>query len=834
MVNLMQKSFFINRHGRSMVWLPTTAKNENFYKNRFLRRLSYKKDDLIYKFIEPESTIDRKKIIMRFYTILLTAITLSLFSGCASQGNYSGKPVKTSEQAVQGSAVQPSESKEHSKFLISSPAPVTSQSVDKNLAVFEDEQNGDGSYTKTTHSTSNKETTTSNLDDKTKNENFDNQPKEPGSRTSQVLQGGFEADPVNTLKIEKRMKTSSQSPNSAPVKVELAFDNADLFEVLDATLFELFKVNYIIDPHVKAKVSFHFSGTYTKYQFIALLNDILQLSDLSITQGPGDMFKVVRKNESAGLTAEDVYEDGLPDASGDISRLIRLKYLDAASVLKSIKTFTSKGASISIDTVNNSVIVTDTLENVEKVINVLALMDVPYFKDISWRIFPVKQIEAKDIVQNISKLIKSSGLYYRPGALKGGYEVLSIDSINAILVATRWPEILDIVDKWISAMDYLGDDAGNGTGVFVYFMENGNAVEMADILKQLYGAKAGSSSSSQKTQIVKPTEKTDPSKNKDKSSANSKVSNVSGDLSGDVEIIPDETNNAIIFKASQRDYKIIKNILQELDVTPRQVLINVVIAEVTLNDKTQYGVQWLLNNKFGDHQGYAGFDTKGSGKVLNTVADTASNFSYAIYNSADVLKGLVTALGTDSKVNILSSPNIMAVDNKEATIEVGEEVPTISGTITDSSSQAVTKSVQYKKTGIILTVTPHINSSGLVKMELSQEVSAKGDYDQETENYPIFTRKAETSLVVNDQQTILMGGLMRTNLSNSDGGVPFLKDIPVLGYLFKSIKDESTKTELIFLLTPHVVDSRESADRVTREFAAKIESIKNLIEQKDK
>ncbi|MBF0203694.1 MAG: type II secretion system secretin GspD, partial [Desulfamplus sp.] len=775
--------------------IKNSIKNSFFIK-RIIKK-NIKKNGLTDKFMKPHQLIKIDGGVITISLVCLLAVIILFGSGCASQRRYSEQPdlnigqnLKTPKQTIKTTEQTITIAEQNIKT-----------SEDKNLAIFDSE----ASESKTTSS----HEITSSQD---KKHAVDLQDKKHAVETLKTTITQGETSTLSSItktpsisgsgKNRNKIKFPAPEASSTPVKVELAFDNADLFEVLDATLFELFKVNYIIDPQVRAKVSFHFSGNYTKYQFIELLNEILQLSNLAITQGPGDMFKVVRKNESAGLTAQDIYEDGLPDASGDISRLIRLKYLDAASVLKSIQTFTSKGAPISIDTVNNSIIVTDTLENVDKVVNVLALMDVPYFMDISWRIFPVREVEAKDIVQNITKLIKSAGLYYRPGALKGGYEVLSIDSINAVLVATRWPEILDIVDKWISAMDYLGDDAGNGTGVFVYFVENGTAVELADILKQLYGAQS-SGSSSQKTQIVKPTATVDKSKKQDPSLANSKTGNVSGDLSGDVEIIPDETNNAIIFKASQRDYKIIKNVLKELDVTPRQVLINVIIAEVTLNDKTQYGVQWLMNNKMGNYKGQGGFDISKSTRAINQVLGTASNISYGIYNSSDVLKGLVTALGSDSKVNILSSPNIMAVDNKEALIEVGEDVPTVTGTVTDING-GITNSVQYKKTGIILKVTPHVNSSGLVKMELSQEVSEKGNYDEELNNYSILTRKAETSLVVSDQQTILLGGLMRSNITKSDAGVPVLKDIPVLGYLFKSKTDESTKTELIFLLTPHV------------------------------
>lgn len=787
---------------------------------------TYRKNIKIEQFFKSENSSFVKAL------LILSAASFLTFTGCASQGRYSEKDVVKSSDSRLSVNVKSSSSVDS---LRSDSAKAQRDSEDKNLAIFDDEISVKGASAEKDGNINSRQISDASLSDV--------QFKESRIKDD-IVKGEIKRQSFKTVAPEKRKKIfsdkkasnsghlKSQPGVSEPVKVELAFDNADLFEVLDATLFELFKINYIIDPQIKTKVSFHFSGTYTRHQFIELLNEILQLSNLSIIQGPGDMYKVVRKNESAGLSSQDVYEYGLPDSSGDISRLIRLKYLDAASVLKSIQTFTSRGAAVSIDTMNNSVIVTDTLENVEKVINVLAMMDVPYFMDISWRIFPVRDVESKDIVQNITKLIKSAGLYYRPGALKGGYEIISIDSINAVLVATRWPEILDLVDKWISAMDYLGDDAENGTGVFVYFVENGTAVEMADILRQLYGAQS-SYSSSQRTQIVKPTERsTQQNKDKSNSPTSSRTGSFSGELSGDVEIIPDETNNAIIFKASQRDYKIIKSVLKELDVTPRQVLINVVIAEVTLTDKTQYGVQWLLNNKLGDYEGQGGLDIAKSTRVFDQVLGTVSNVSYGIYNSNDVLKGLVTALGSDSRVNILSSPNIMAVDNKEAMIEVGEDVPSVTGSVTDING-GITNSVQYKKTGIILTVTPHINSSGLVKMELSQEVSEKGNYDEALGNYSILTRKAETSLVVNDQQTILMGGLMRSNSTKSDAGVPVLKDIPLLGYLFKSGTNDSTKTELIFLLTPHVVDSREAADRVTKEFAAKIESIKNLIEDKE-
>jgi general secretion pathway protein D len=200
-----------------------------------------------------------------------------------------------------------------------------------------------------------------------------------------------------------------------------------------------------------------------------------------------------------------------------------------------------------------------------------------------------------------------------------------------------------------------------------------------------------------------------------------------------------------------------------------------------------------------------------------------------LFNAADALKALVRAVGGDSKLNILSSPNIIGLDNKEAKIEVTTEVPVVSGSQVQSDG-TVTNTVEYKTTGIILTATPYINSRGLVKLDLVQEVSEVGSFDQNTKNYPILTRKATTSLVVENEQTIFIGGMMRENTSTSDIGIPVLKDIPGLGYLFKQKKNEGEKTELIFLITPHVIQSRSEADAITREFTEKISQVKKLIE----
>ena len=621
---------------------------------------------------------------------------------------------------------------------------------------------------------------------------------------------------------QKMVRRPQPAKDSAPIKVELAFDNADLYEVLDTALFELYHVDYMIDPSIKSKVTFHLSGTYTRNQFINIINNILQLSNLAVVRGPGRLFKIVRRNASAADGNQPAGRGSVTNSTGDVTRLIKLRYLSAATALTSIRPFLSRGGTMVPNNVTNDLIVSDSPENIAKAASILSLLDVPYFQDIIWRVFPVMEVDVQDLARDLTKIVRSNGLYNRPGINQTNVEILPITTMNALLVISRWPEMVQIVEDWLQALDHVQDE---GSNVFVYFVENGVATDLADILKQLFGGTV--SESKNRTTIVKPVNQ------KKKVTKNIKVT---GELSGKVDIIPDEINNAIVFKAMPRDYRIIQNVLKQLDIVPRQVLINVMVAEISLTGKMEYGIEWFLkDNGLGDGYSIQGSLDNQVGRTYDNPLGTATGFTLGVYDGADFLRGLIHALGTDSGVNILSSPNILAVDNKEATIEVGEEIPTVTGQITDATSgSTVTNTIQYRKTGIILKVTPHINSSGLVKIELSQEVSDKGEYDNALHTYIILNRRVETSLVVNDGQTIVLGGIMKSSHTAGNAGIPFLKDIPGLGLLFGGTSKEIKKTELILLLTPHIINNRQDIDMITREFTRKVGQVQEAFKAEKK
>ncbi len=304
----------------------------------------------------------------------------------------------------------------------------------------------------------------------------------------------------------------------------------------------------------------------------------------------------------------------------------------------------------------------------------------------------------------------------------------------------------------------------------------------------------------------------------------------------EVRIVADTENNSLLIWATNQNYERIVSTLQKMDVMPRQVLIEATIAEVTLTGKLQYGLQWFFNNGVGTNNGK---DFKGTGSLglnaddltINEVLEgrESSAFSYAITDSAGFVRALLNTLAGDSKVKVLSSPQVMVVDNQQAVIRVGTQQP-IRGQITSSTSTGNLQSYDYKDTGVLLEVLPRVNSGGMVNMEIKQEVIDVGAPDTSVDNQRTFLQRSVTSkVVVQSGQTLVLGGLIRDNRSGSQGGLPVLYKIPVLGALFGGTNEEMLRTELIVLITPRVVRDSQEARQVTDEIRRKMKEIAPMV-----
>jgi general secretion pathway protein D len=273
----------------------------------------------------------------------------------------------------------------------------------------------------------------------------------------------------------------------------------------------------------------------------------------------------------------------------------------------------------------------------------------------------------------------------------------------------------------------------------------------------------------------------------------------------------------LIIEAAPIDYQIIKNLLKQLDVMPRQVMIEVTFAEITLDESTAMGVEWSY---------IKGNENLSTSLLKATMGDSGLNFTVG---NPDRWTAALSALATENKVNILSSPSIMASNSMPASIDISQEIPVASSQYqyTTGDNPLLETDIEYRDTGIMLSVTPNINEHGLVTMDIDQEISEQAsNVSVGGQDYPsFFKRSTTTTLTVQSGQTIVIGGLIRETKSDGVSGTPWFNNIPVLDFLFGQTSDSTSKTELIILISPYVIETPDDVDAVTQEFTNKLSAL---------
>ncbi|HKX50950.1 MAG TPA: SPOR domain-containing protein, partial [Candidatus Binatia bacterium] len=312
-----------------------------------------------------------------------------------------------------------------------------------------------------------------------------------------------------------------------------------------------------------------------------------------------------------------------------------------------------------------------------------------------------------------------------------------------------------------------------------------------------------------------------------------------------LRIVPDPGTNSLIIYGTVQEFQNIKNILKELDIIPRQVLMDVMVAEVSLTGSESFGVEYELFRKYNPSIFGQSFESQGavrSGIFNQATRPATENSPFAqflngisgVAGRGNTIRAFISALATDNRAKILSSPSVLATDNRPARIQVGREIPVLSSQSQSivSADSPIVNSVQYRNTGVILTIIPQVNSQGLVHLQVKQEVSDVGAPSFGNTNSPSFTtRDAETTAVVQDGDTLAIGGIISDTTRRDRSGIPYLMDLPVLGRLFGTTNDTSDRTELVMLITPHVVRNRDEAQQVTEGFKDKLYGIRNELER---
>jgi general secretion pathway protein D len=630
------------------------------------------------------------------------------------------------------------------------------------------------------------------------------------------------------------------------------FKEAPLSEVIPV-FAELLGISVAVPPNLKGTVTLHSGGPLRADEVLPLFVTVLELNGFALVND-GGIFSVVPLNKAKHSAMMPRTTQGMRKAIGQPGfgmEVFYLTYLPASRALKTLRRFVSKSGDMASIDVANALVVAETGPNLAKIRRLVRLLDVPLSRRVAVRVYQVQNVEVKDLAKDLTSIFKAMGISQKPQTGVWA-DVVALPQLDSIAVISSVREMFDRVEQWLADLDRQLTDAE--VGVFVYHCQSGDANTIAEVLTSLYGETGKQSKTSRdkrrsstttggstptlstnqrrqtrENRLRSPGEmETGTSRQDLTSKAPEMLAPTGASLEEGVRVVVEPNTNALVIRAPRRRYEDLIRTIKRLDVFPRQVLIEVMIAEVTLDGSLELGVEWEAKTTWGgrDLEGKQTWDeglglTPGSGLV------------YTI-TQAGQLKATLRALATEGKLNVVSAPLLLSSENQESHINVGEELPIITDITTsqnlnnpDTGAKITDRSIKYRDTGISLSVTPRINDSGLVKMQVVQEITdLLAEQFGDTGSPSFFKRSATTNVITMDGQSIVIAGLIKNRMQEKEAGIPFLSKIPILGYLFKTTQMVRNRTELVITLTPHVIHDMADAKLILQELQDELQRLR--------
>lgn len=594
--------------------------------------------------------------------------------------------------------------------------------------------------------------------------------------------------------------------------ITLNFINTDVREVVRTVLGDFLNLNYTIDPSVQGQVTIQTSKPLDQASVLPVLEQSLRVNNLAITR-TGNLYRVGPMNDAVRHSAIQS-----PPRNGSVAGFgtsaVQLRYVGVAEMRRLIEPIFPSGSIVHADPARNLLILSGTEQERGLMMENISMLDVDWLSGMSFAMFSPRNVEISVLTQELEQVVGG-----KESPLAGLVRFVPIQRLNSVLVISPQPEYLEELRTWVERLDRSGEGADQR--MYFYRVQNGRAADIAGVLNKAMGASkqstrqnasaAGRSAAGLGAPVAPPP-----------AMDGGGDDGISVRGLGELNVTADETNNALLITATPREYRLIESTLRQIDVPPLQVLLEAAVAEVTLTNDLRYGVQYYLRSQQGHHQSFL---TTGTTSITPTVP----GFGYVLNNRN--IRVILDALESITRVNVVSSPQVLVLNNQTASLTVGDEVPVAiqQATSITTPGAPVVNSIQYKNTGIILKATPRVNQGGMVMMDIAQEVSDVANTTSSTLDSPtIRQRKISSSVAVRDGETIALGGLIKDSRTDGGSGIPVLRDIPALGFLFGSTTDNSIRTELLVLITPHVVESMEKARTVTEELRTKLPAAQRL------
>ncbi len=643
--------------------------------------------------------------------------------------------------------------------------------------------------------------------------------------------------------------------------ISLDFADTDVREVVAQILGNILKVNYTIDPAVHGSVTLHTVTPVARAQLLPTLQALLQQNGAALVQEAG-LYHVETAAEAAGTLAS-------ADTSG--TEVVKLRYASAEDLAKTLQPYVGQGGKIVSDSDHNVLLVSGAPQARDTLVDMVHAFDTDALAHQSYALLPVTGGVAKDVASALESALRSG----HGASLAAMAHVTPMERINAVLVISSQARYVDEAQRVYELIDRAR--AQTVRGWHVYYLQNSHADDMAYVMQQAFtpdNVTAQPTSASQAAQRmstgvgglggnfssggsgglgasglgssglgaagttggtgitpapVAPVAGAGPQG----AAAPGQTSVANNPLLGPLgpgasnsanpdstRIIPDEQNNALLLYGTQREVNTMQAMLRKIDILPLQVRIDAVIAEVQLNDNLQYGTQFFFKSG-----GLNGILNASEQTSVQTPAQAQLNLNFPGFflggHGAGGAPFAINALQAVTQVHVLSSPELLVLDNQPARLQVGDVVPYLSQTSqsTITSNAPVVNSINYQQTGVVMQVTPRVNSGGLVTLDVVQDVSdVSTTITTPGINSPTFLdRNISSRVVVQDGQTVGLAGLIRDNASVGNQGIPWLKDVPILGLLAGNQNNTRQRTELLILITPHVVYDQRSARELTED-----------------
>lgn len=603
--------------------------------------------------------------------------------------------------------------------------------------------------------------------------------------------------------VDSRVDLESKFSNTAAL--QLSAEKMPLIDFLHYVLGELLDVNYVFDQSIteanaeisKELVTLKITDEMSPRELFKLASNLLADRGLQIKYG-SNVFYIHAAEEIAGSQYSVIGVGGdigdVPNTTRPILQVVPLKFGAKVSIERSLRTFGR--AQIVTDYDQGAVFITGNRSDVLQAVELIKLVDTPSARSKFVGLIELTFVSPDEFSQQVALLLDNEGVATAVGQpSQRGLTLVPLKQLGAIAVFASTDILLQRVEYWSTVLDVPGK--GSQEQYFLYHPTYARAKDLGESVRALLGVGSTSSNSSNGD-----------TGNQQLSTGNAPSSVRSSALNTDkIKMVVDERANAMVFYTSGSEYQALLPLLTQLDTLPKQVSLDIMIAEVTLKDEFKFGVEWALT------RGEVNVTTQGA-----FGATTIGGLGLIINGT----EGPLTAsfLNSNSLVKVLSNPTIVVRDGIQANINVGSEISVVGQTTQDPiNGERQTTTAEYRKTGINVDVTPTVNAEGIVVMEVSMSISNSVPSSSGASGNPdIFSRDINTEVVAESGNTILLGGLISESFSSGVAGVPGFSRIPLLGNLFKSDRDSTDRTELIMLVTPKVLDNAKRWDSVKEDF----------------